>query len=202
MSFILDALRKSESERQREAPASLTHMPMAAPRSAPPAWIWLVIVSLAAIVVVLAGAWWRSAQTVAPQAAPAAAADRARGSLRGAADPAGPAGDSQPLIGEAPVRRPEPMIAAGAAAAAAPGAESPSRSLPSAADVMAAGVALPPLVLQLVSYSDDPAERFVFINGFQYRQGQRVQNGPLVVSIYAEGVVLRHAGRDFILLPQ
>jgi len=73
--------------------------------------------------------------------------------------------------------------------------------LPSIAEVLAEGMALPPLELQLLSYSENSAERFVFINGFQYRQGQRVQNGPLIVNIYSEGVVLRHEGRDFVLLP-
>jgi type II secretory pathway component PulC len=75
-------------------------------------------------------------------------------------------------------------------------------SLPSAAEVRASGVALPELTLQLISYSEDPSQRFVFINGFRYGQGQRVQNGPLIVSISADSVVLQQQGRDFVLTPE
>jgi type II secretory pathway component PulC len=73
--------------------------------------------------------------------------------------------------------------------------------LPTVAEVRAAGLALPELNLQLISYSDDASQRFVFINGFRYAQGQRVQNGPLIVSISADSVVLQQQGRDFVLTP-
>jgi hypothetical protein len=75
-------------------------------------------------------------------------------------------------------------------------------SLPTAAEVRASGVALPELTLQLISYSEDPSQRFVFINGFRYGQGQRVQNGPLIVTISADSVVLQQQGRDFVLTPE
>jgi general secretion pathway protein B len=189
MSFILDALRKSESERQREAAPSLSQIPIAAPRSGLPPWAWAVIAALGLSVFVLAAAWWQSAANAPTVEAAASRADPVRGTLPGA-DPeqsAPPAG--APAVARAPAQE-VPVPSAGAA----------GRTLPTLEEVLAAGMALPPLELQLHSYSEDSAERFVFINGFQYRQGQRVQNGPLIVGIYAEGVVLRHEGRDFVLL--
>jgi hypothetical protein len=75
-------------------------------------------------------------------------------------------------------------------------------NLPTVAEARASGVALPDLNLQLISYSEDASQRFVFINGFRYRQGQRVQNGPLIVSIAADSVVLQQQGRDFLLTPE
>jgi hypothetical protein len=152
-------------------------------------------------ILVLAGAWWQSTRTREV----ATSAERTVSSLANGELPASQLAETSaprasdralPIVaGESAsdaAARPEPL--AGIAVDAA-------RMLPSVADVRAAGIALPPLDLQLLSYSEDSTARFVFINGFQYRQGQRVQNGPLIVTIYPEGVVLRQEGRDFVLLP-
>jgi hypothetical protein len=66
----------------------------------------------------------------------------------------------------------------------------------------AEGVDVPALELQLFSYSSVASQRFAFINGSRYQEGQQLPGGPLVVAISAEGVVLRHHGRDFVLSPQ
>jgi hypothetical protein len=121
-------------------------------------------------------AWWQSTQTTAPTDLEA---------LRTATEePRPPAAESTDTP-ESPAQD-----------------RAPSENPPSVADVLADGLALPPLELQLISYSEDESRRFVFINGFQYRQGQRVQNGPLVVSISPESVLLRQQGRDFVLTAQ
>jgi len=190
VSFILDALRKSESERQREAAPSLSQIPMAVPRSGMPPWAWAVIAALGFCVFVLAAAWWQSAANAPEVEAAASRTEAARGTLPGA--------DSQQSAPPAGALEPARPPAQGASGSSS---DATGRTLPSIAEVLAEGMALPPLELQLLSYSENSAERFVFINGFQYRQGQRVQNGPLIVNIYSEGVVLRHEGRDFVLLP-
>ena len=58
MSFILDALRKSELERQRDSAPSLMRTPVAAARRAPPVWSWLLIALLSLALVGLGAAWW------------------------------------------------------------------------------------------------------------------------------------------------
>ena len=60
MSFILDALRKSEHERQRAAMPGIAQVPFGLPRREMPAWALAVIALLVIALVTLAGALWRS----------------------------------------------------------------------------------------------------------------------------------------------
>jgi general secretion pathway protein B len=60
MSFILDALRKSEHERQRGATPGIAQVPFGATRRELPAWAITLIVVLALAVLALGGAWLRS----------------------------------------------------------------------------------------------------------------------------------------------
>ena len=60
MSFILDALRKSEHERQRAATPGIANVPFGAPRKVLPVWAIALIVVLAIAVLGLGGAYLRS----------------------------------------------------------------------------------------------------------------------------------------------
>jgi general secretion pathway protein B len=60
MSFILDALRKSEHERQRTAAPGIANVPFGAPRKVLPVWAVALIVMLALAVLGLGGAYLRS----------------------------------------------------------------------------------------------------------------------------------------------
>jgi general secretion pathway protein B len=75
-------------------------------------------------------------------------------------------------------------------------------TLPSAASLQAQGINVPPLRLELHAYSDKPAERFVFINGRKYKEGERLADGPEVVTIEPNGVVLSEQGQRFQLAPE
>ena len=70
MSVILDALRKSEHERQRSAVPGLSQVPTVAPRAALPRWAIAVMALLGAAVLVLGGAWLQSLQEPAYEPAP------------------------------------------------------------------------------------------------------------------------------------
>ena len=59
-SFILDAFRKSEHERQRSTVPGLAQVPLATPQPQLPRWAVIVMGVLAAVVVALGGAWWTS----------------------------------------------------------------------------------------------------------------------------------------------
>lgn len=63
MSFILDALRKSESERHQDARPSITRIPETIPARGLPPWALGTIAALALGVVVLAGAFWWMSQS-------------------------------------------------------------------------------------------------------------------------------------------
>jgi general secretion pathway protein B len=60
MSFILDALRKSEHERQRSATPGIANVPFGAPRKVLPVWAIALMVVLAIAVLGLGGAYLRS----------------------------------------------------------------------------------------------------------------------------------------------
>jgi general secretion pathway protein B len=77
-----------------------------------------------------------------------------------------------------------------------------SLNLPSAAALAAQGIAVPPLRLELHAYSERPRDRFVFINGRKYAEGDVLAEGPQVVSIEPTGVVLAHSGRRFVLVQE
>ncbi|MEO8463872.1 MAG: general secretion pathway protein GspB [Gammaproteobacteria bacterium] len=232
MSFILDALRKSEHERQRSAVPGLSHVPLATARSELPVWTLLVIGVLAAAVLVLGGAWWQSQRSLNASTASSTAAIAAPIASSpptvAVPTPAAPPTVATPPPAAAPtsvaIAQPvQPSAVASASllqdkeSAAAldertqsladaaivpkqPAATGPT--LPSVTALLAQGIDVPPLKLELHAYSDKPAERFVFINGHKYREGERLTEGPEVVKIEPNGVVLSQRGQRFQLAPE
>lgn len=240
MSFILDALRKSEHERQRSAVPGLAQVPLAAPPPQMPRWALTLIGVLGAAVLALAGAWWQSARSpderasasssplversVAlplPESAPApSAAQQPRPASSAGFAPA----PGEPRTGqeESPLERAALSSVSAASAAGETGessaaqrdaaAESPglpprpldlpadASTLPSVAALAAEGVALPALRLELHAFSAQPQDRFVFVNGRKYVEGERLAEGPQLISIEPTGAVLAYAGRRFLLV--
>jgi general secretion pathway protein B len=232
MSFILDALRKSENERQRGAAPGVAHVPFAIPRPRVPTWALAVMIMLGLSLVALGGAWWQSTQsesaasatlgrnsptTDVPLAIPAP-------SERVAAEPVPPAPSVRTALplGDVIGRGPDGARAADSAPAAAPSTRGESRSvlsttpaatsaaapppratLPSAAALAAEGVSVPELRLELhVYHRDRPRDRLVIINGNRYREGEPLAEGPRVVAIDPTGAVLSYQGREFLLTPE
>ena len=58
---------------------------------------------------------------------------------------------------------------------------------------------LPGLNIDIHSYDDRPAKRYVLINLEKYREGDYLAEGPLLVEILTDGVVLEYLGERFIL---
>jgi general secretion pathway protein B len=67
------------------------------------------------------------------------------------------------------------------------------------ADELAGSGGVPALSLDLHVYSTKPAERMAFINAHKYREGDQLQEGPVVRQITPEGVILEMNGRKFLL---
>jgi general secretion pathway protein B len=61
---------------------------------------------------------------------------------------------------------------------------------------------LPPLRLELHAYSEQPRDRFVFINGRKYAEGERLIEGPQLLSIEPRGAVLSYLGQSFLVVPE
>jgi general secretion pathway protein B len=72
VSFILDALRKSEHERQRQLGPSIAELPVARPAPRVPPWVWVALAALLTLNVALV-AWFLARETRGP-APPAATA--------------------------------------------------------------------------------------------------------------------------------
>jgi general secretion pathway protein B len=74
----------------------------------------------------------------------------------------------------------------------------PSSPAPSP-ETAAAPASIPKMKLDVLVYSDIPAERMVFINGSKYVQGQRVDGKFLVEEITPEGPILSYQGQRSLL---
>ena len=59
--------------------------------------------------------------------------------------------------------------------------------------------AIPQLAMNAHVYSSTPGRGFVMINGKKYRQGDKLAEGPEVVHILPDAVVLSFRGTDFLL---
>ncbi|HXC08924.1 MAG TPA: general secretion pathway protein GspB [Steroidobacteraceae bacterium] len=214
MSFILDALKKSEIERQRQSVPGLMDTRSGTRRRRLPLWAAALGLLLGINLVVLALVLWN-------KSAPSAAAPRAPDSV---APPAPAAAPAQPPVAEhfspldtSPVYAPEIPVAAteGARKTAVhavrhsdpilsdQSAEPPAESqevLPSISEINLTGAqALPDLHLDVHVYATNPADRFVYINMRKYHEGAALPEGPRVERIRRDGVVLNYQGLRFIL---
>jgi general secretion pathway protein B len=201
MSFILDALRKSEAQRQREAAPSLSRAPMATVRRETPLWTWLLIALLSVALAALAIAWWQGIRLDfgRDQATLAAATEPAAGPNAGAAAAAAP--------GRATGAAPAGTAATGASPAGpVPAGASPTGATTAAAEPRPIGQLtevdpnLPEYVLEFVALDRaEPATSSAWINGSRYRPGERINGGPELLEVRADSVVLRYRGDSFLL---
>jgi general secretion pathway protein B len=259
MSFILDALRKSEHERQRQTGPALVESPVVAPKPKSNIWataaIALLVVNLVAIGLLLLYKAREEPVVAATHDAPRPAQrDPTPANAPPAAQAAMTRTVPQPVVSPPPpmLRPAEPAttapgtrnpleseISGGAtsmnAEAAARAAEPPSGppavvptrrgsvvyeslpdsdpgttpvprsqvppaapNLPTAAE-FAARAGLPEMRLELHVYSTNPQQRFVFINGRKYQQGDSTQEGAVVDEITPDGVILNARGNRFLL---
>lgn len=195
MSFILDALKKSEAERQRQNTPGIANVPDASARKPSHKWIWIVAILLAINIAALFGVLYLANQEGQPPVVttPVAPGNNVQSTA-----------SFSEIVREAKRSEPERQAAAEAedptAAPAAAEASAISESYASFNDLRTQGVlSLPDLHLDIHVYSGQPADRFVFINMTKYRENARLSEGPLVKQITPEGVVLDYQGTDFLL---
>lgn len=74
-----------------------------------------------------------------------------------------------------------------------------NETLPTADDLSSSGTNLPELHLDIHVTSQNPGERFVFVNMRKYLEGETLKEGPTVERITAEGVILNQRGLRFLL---
>lgn len=232
MSVILDALRKSEAERQRGRAPGLFVEQVALPsrRRRRPAWIFVLPALLAAGIV---AGWFLRPQTNGPTVA-AVAVDAPPATMPAPAMPESVApapalpvpADSDSLVPppqllpEVPPPNPQAVPPSTAAVpvpppvASAPAAAEPPLApveaaapalpveplLPRLADLPAAERAmLPPLKLSMHVFADEPAQRFVILDGRRQGEGASPAAGVVIEEIRRDGVVLSANGRRLLL---
>lgn len=207
MSFILDALRKSETDRQQHGTSEFAGVPESrSRRQGPPGWLWIVALLLLVNLAVLAGILMRS--EVATTEPAAAAATPAAVTATPTAPPnedfaaqVASARENAPPRDDAPPEQ-EPVAASTVRPPAVPTTRPPADTtlLPTLQQLQAGGtVALPELHVDIHVYSELAADRFVFINMAKYKEGSRLPEGPVVEEITPDGVILRHSGTSFLL---
>ena len=224
MSFILDALRKSEHERQRNSGPGLAEIPTATGKGEQNRWMPLVVALLAVNVLILTGVllWPDEAASPEPVAGIVpeptsihSTPDVVQQAFRPATQPVGDTATTPPIIHEVRPLLQEvarPTAAAIAVAEATGGTASkdflagvseqaPAIDIyPTLNDLQAAGmIALPSMHIDIHVFSNNPAERFVFLNMRKYREGETTREGPAIHSITPAGVVLNHRGTLFLL---
>jgi general secretion pathway protein B len=229
MSFILDALRKSEHERQRQAGPGIAELPVARATTRH-SFVLLAIGALLVINLLVLLYWLLKNDKpevvheapVAAQPAPAPTREIERpAAVMTPSAPAAPVTqpvperEVRPLAAEveagpppdsAPPPAPDPSLlpivpAPAPAVSYAPRQPAPSATFVPRIDTLPpqATAGLPALNLDLHIYSNDPAQRAAFINGNRYRAGDKLPQGVEVVDITQEGVVLRYHGQQFLL---
>ena len=221
MSFILDALKKSEIERQRQSEPGLIDTRSGTKRKRLPVWAVvlgsLLGINLLVLTFVLTRKNGTSAQVSTPvKTASASDTDAALPAPR-PFSPLDAAPEYAPEIPVAPVNGAGPALSAPTRAssigAAVHRAHRPDplltdqeanletqEVLPTISEISLTGSqALPELHLDVHVYATSPADRFVYVNMRKYHEGSTLQEGPAVERIRRDGVVLNYQGLRFIL---
>ena len=190
MSFILDALKKSETERQQQGSAEFSSVPTSSEKPNPARWLWLLAVLLGINFAVLIGILIRPeptpTETVAEQSTQISNVEE---TTEAPAPDETASFEKQIAVAIEEHEEPEP-----------PPQLTSKAIMPTIDQLRLDGsLQLAELHLDIHVYSEDPAGRFVFINMVKHREQSRIAEGPIVNEITPDGVILRYQGRNFLL---
>jgi len=202
MSFILDALKKSETERQEQTGAEFSNVPSSSGEPQSFKWLWILALLLLVNVIVLFGILLREdeapdtptpvEQTPVEQSQPASSSfeDRVAEARQNQPAPDTKTAESSPSqpASTAPVEAPPQTVA-----------QSGPRLMTIDELRLNGTLQLPELHVDIHVYAEDPAERFVFINMKKHRENSQLDEGPVVAEITTDGVILKHQGSTFLL---
>lgn len=204
MSFILDALKKSETERQQQSSAEFSSVPSSSGNPNPARWLWMLGILLFVNFAVLIGILLKPSAT--EDAQPGGAATVQPGVTQDEfKDQVAVAIDQRPRQPAAPAPQPAQQSVvtntAEPARSVTPGSGRVSEAvIPTIDELRQEGtLQIAEMHLDIHVFSEVPAERFVFINMNKHREGSRTTEGPVVREIRTDGVVLEYQGRVFLL---
>jgi general secretion pathway protein B len=217
MSFILDALRKSENSRLRQEHPAMFDARAVASRRPFPVWAvalgLLLGLNLLVVLFVLLRQEREVVDTAADKVAvtaPVAAVAPIAAAVPVAAAAAVP-NTAPPLPVASPAATPATSVPLPSARQPVPGTVTRETTIDGVAfdaatprapsrtrdDLLAGGDAVPEAALSLHVYDPDPAARFILLNGQRLREGDMAGNGLRVLDIVPDGVVLDHRGNTF-----
>lgn len=218
MSYILEALKRADAERERGAvPTLRSHAAPAAasPTAKPAARIWIAVLA-AAIVLLLGALWWTlmrpvptvslaapapAVVTVAPAPAVAAPAPAPVAPPRAAAPTAPKAPEPRTTARATPPRPAISAVAAVTAATAAPVKPAAPASLVFTVAELPDDVRqqLPKLAISGGTYSAQAAYRMLIVNGQVLHENDQPAPGLTLETIREKDVVLRFKGYRYSL---
>lgn len=198
MSFILDALKKSETERQQQTGAEFSNVPSRSGEPQSLKWLWilglLLLVNIAFLLVILLHPNDAADTPQVVEEVPLAQAEIAEPSFEAQI---AAAKQSQPALADPVLDESQPQIAQAAAQPVVP--SNRGRVLTIDEVRLNGSLQMSDLHLDIHVYSENPSERFVFINMTKHREQSQLDEGPAVVEITPEGVILEHQGTTFLL---
>ena len=203
MSFILDALKKSEAERLRKDAPGFSNVPDSTQEKSASHWIWIAVVLIGINVTVLVVMFMKPDRVQDPVASSPAAKS------------ASAAGLPQTLAGAERARSPAAGMTTDNVSPAVTAADQHTEPVPAVAsyespliiesyatfnDLRVQGLLqLPDLHLDIHVYSNIPEDRFVFVNMSKYKERGTLDEGPVVREITPDGVILEYLGTGFLL---
>ena len=229
MSFILDALKKSETDRQQQSTAEFASVPTSPAPTGVPRWLWVVGLLLAINIVILVGVLLRPEAETPAAVEVENTAGRSTPNIQNQQSAENEPPSFEAKVATARQNRPGQQTDSGSAMPGSmPGSARTGSSMPGSAapepvkpvlisqnpttipaqdlypsiqEVRANGrlAGVPELHLDIHVYNSDPDDRFVFINMSKLREGSHLSEGPVVVKITPAGVVLSHQGQSFLL---
>lgn len=198
MSFILDALKKSETERQEQVGGEFSNVPSGSGEPQSFKWLWILALLLLVNAAILIGILMGPDRTAdAPRVIEPAPVEPAPTAEPSFEEQIAAAKQSQPPPTEAAPAAPRPREQQAVSRQSRP--SSTDRILTIDEIRLNGSLQLPDLHLDIHVYSDEPAERFVFINMVKHREQSRLEDGPVVTEITPDGVILKYQGTDFLL---
>tara|TARA_B100001093_G_C26832821_1_gene1016913 strand:+ start:624 stop:1196 length:573 start_codon:yes stop_codon:yes gene_type:complete len=187
MSFILDALKKSEIERQQKNTEfnEISKRKLSSKKSY---WIWVIGILLTINLIMLAGLFSKINL----------GQDETKSSVKkNNITPINQINQPGKFSKKIESNKDQILYQRSVAQNSIP--EFSRELLPTIDEVKSKNMNIPELHLDIHVYSEKPTDRFVFINMIKLKEGSQLNQGPKVIEITPSGVILDSEGSLFLL---
>lgn len=187
MSFILDALKKSEMERQQQN-TDFNHIQKRKFNTKKPRWLWIIIILLTINLVVLAGLFLK---------VNLAQIETENSIIENNIDPINEINQQEKFSKQ--IENNEEQVFNQRSETQNYVQKYSIELLPTIDEARLENIDVPELHLDIHVYSDKPKDRFVFINMTKLKEGSQLNQDLKIIEIMPDGVILDYEGYLFIL---